>query len=143
MFEGLMAFFASLGFGILFNVPKKHLLSVALVGMLGGIMYRLLLVSTASESLALFVASMAISLVSEILARCLHCPTTIFLICAMVPLVPGGGMYYTMLDIVNADFVSALTTGMNTLINACSIVLGCTLVSSIFYAINHQRLWKR
>ena len=84
MLEGFMAFFASLGFGILFNVPKRQLIYVAIVGMFGGFSYKLLLLLNIGDIIALFIASSIISLLSEILARLLHCPTTVFLICALV-----------------------------------------------------------
>ena len=139
MLEGFMAFFASLGFGILFNVPKRQLIYVAIVGMFGGLSYKLLLLLGIGDIIALFIASSIISLLSEILARLLHCPTTVFLICALVPLVPGGGMYYTILEIVNYNLNEALVMGINTLAQACSIVMGCTLISSIFYTINYGK----
>lgn len=137
--ETLFSLFVSLGFGILFNVPKNRLVYVALTGLLGGITYKLLIYFSYGEGVALFCASLVISLLAEIFARISHCPTTIFLICALVLLVPGGGMYYTMLAIVNSDYISALNIGFNTIISACLIVIACTLVSSIFYAINHFR----
>lgn len=131
MIHGLMAFFASLGFAILFNVQKKYLFYAASSGTIGGIIYYLILESNISEVFALFIASVAITIVSEVFARKLKCPATTFLICALIPLVPGGAMYNTVLKIVEGDNLMALSYGLSTIFNACAIVIGCTLVSSI------------
>lgn len=143
MFRGFMALFASIGFGILFNAPKKIIPFIGTVGMLGGVTYKILSLYGISEVLSLFIASLLISFLSEILARKLHCPSTIFLICALVPLVPGGGMYYTMLEVVQNNINEALRLGINTLVQACSIVMACTLVSSIFYTVNNRHTGRK
>lgn len=142
MFEGLFAFLASFGFAILFNIKKERVMYAASVGAIGGIIYKLILNGNSNnEILALFIASVIIGILSEILARKLKCPTTNFQICALIPLVPGGGMYYTMLAIINDDLLNALILGINTLTQACSIVIACILVSSIIHAFNkiHKR----
>lgn len=130
MLEGLSAFFASLGFAILFNIRKRKLLIAGIVGAVGGVTYHLLLKFGHSTFLALFVASVIISLLSEVCARYFKAPATTFLVCALIPLVPGGGMYYTMLEIVRSNIDGALIMGMNTIMQAAAIVLGVTLISS-------------
>ena len=135
MFEGIASFFATIGFGYLFQVPKNRLIIVAIIGMLGGIVYKLSLLNNTSESFALFLATILISLLSEYAARKLKTPVTVFLACALIPLVPGGGLYYTMLDIVANNFDTAFFTFINTIINACSIAIGCTLASSFTHTI--------
>lgn len=130
MIEGLSAILASLGFAILFNIRKKKLLVAGLIGGAGGVTYHLLLQSGQSTSFCLFVASVVISLLSEVGARKMRTPATTFLLCALIPLVPGGGMYYTMMEIVENNVTGALTEGIRTLAQAGSIVLGVTLVSS-------------
>ena len=135
MFEGIASFFATIGFGYLFQVPKNRLVVIALIGMLGGIVYKLAIYFGTTESSALFMASILVSLLSEVAARKLKTPVTIFLACALIPLVPGSGLYYTMLDIVSNDFEMAFFTFISTIINACSIVIGCTLISSFIHTI--------
>ena len=124
MLEGLSAFFASLGFAILFNIRKRKLLIAGIVGAVGGVTYHLLIKFGHSTFLALFVASVVISLLSEVCARYFKAPATTFLV------VPGGGMYYTMLEIVRSNIDGALAMGMNTIMQAAAIVLGVTLISS-------------
>lgn len=137
MLEGLFAFFASFGFAILFNIKSNRTIYAASVGGIGGIIYKLIMNGdTSKETLALFVASLVIGICSEFLARKLKCPTTTFQICALIPLVPGGGMYNTMLAVVNNDLNQAIKLGVNTAAQACAIVIACVLVSSIIRTYN-------
>ena len=133
--NALATFLVTLGFGILFQVPKNRLFWVGITGMVGGVVYKYTLSLAYSESYALLLAAMSISLLAEILARKLKTPVTIFLACALIPLVPGGGLYHTMLEIVRHNFELAMSIFINTIISACAIAIGCTLVSSFLYTI--------
>lgn len=131
MIQGFTAIFASFGFAILFNIKGDKLFTSALIGGIGGVIYDLFIFMNYSQAISLFIASICISLLSELFARLLKCPVTTFLICAIIPLVPGGGMYYTMLEIVKNNVEGALLIGIDTIVQACSIAIGCILVSSI------------
>lgn len=128
--SGLSAFLASLGFGVIFNIKGKKLLAAALCGAIGGAAYSLSLACQISEPMALLIGTMALSLAAELFARWLKGPVTIFLVCALIPLVPGGGMYYTMIEMVQGNVDAAITTCVKTILNAGSIAIGCTLVAS-------------
>jgi uncharacterized membrane protein YjjB (DUF3815 family) len=84
-----------------------------------------------SDLLGLFIASFAAGLYSESLARILKTPVTTFSICSIIPLVPGGGMYYTMLESVQGNINQFLSTGLNTMSSAGAIAVGILLASSI------------
>ena len=125
----LSAFVASLGFGVIFNIHGRKLFVAALCGGIGGLFYTLSLLLGISEAISLMIGAMALSIASEIAARGLKAPVTAFLVCALIPLVPGGGMYYTMLEMVNGDINQAILLGVDTIVNAGSIAIGCTLIS--------------
>lgn len=133
------SFIASLGFGILFNIKGKKLFLAAIGGSLGGVVYQTSLDIGASELSAMFIASICFSLYSEILARTAHTPVTTFIICALIPLVPGGGMYRTMLAAIQGDIMKALTVGLDTITIAGALVLGILLVSTIMKAITKRK----
>lgn len=130
--QALYAFLASFGFAVLFNVPKNRLLYAGFAGGIGGIAYVLSHLFDSSEILALFLASLCLSLASEILARILKCPSTMFLISALIPFVPGGGAYYTVLYTIQKQYGTALMYGLATIAQAGAIVLGCVLITSVF-----------
>lgn len=125
------ALMATLGFGIIFNIKGKNLFFATLGGGLGWFGYELGNYLGTSEVVALFIGALIISTYSEILARILKAPVTTFVICALIPLVPGGGMYYTMLDSVRGNFLNSLQIGIQTLFKAGAIAVGVILSSSI------------
>lgn len=132
------AFFASLGFGIIFNIRGKKLYFAALGGSIGWFIYSLSL-KAIPPLYALTLAAVGFSVYSEIMARILKSPITLFVICALIPLVPGGGMYYTMLYILQDNVSMAIETGIETISNAGSLVMGILIVSSIMKIINNKK----
>ncbi|MCT4507550.1 MAG: threonine/serine exporter family protein [Tepidibacter sp.] len=126
----IYSFLATIGFSIFFNVPKKDLLYASLTGSIGWTLYTYLNSITNSASLSSFIAATVIGLLGELFARINRKPVTVFIIPGIVPLVPGYGMYLTMLDIINNDFYSAAKTGSDTIFIAGSIAIGVILVSS-------------
>lgn len=129
------SFLASLGFGILFNIKGKKLILAGIGGAIGAIIYHICLRSGLSEMMAMFGGSIALSLYSEIFARVCRTPVTTFLICALIPLVPGGGMYRTMLAAIQGNVILALTIGIDTIAIAGILVLGILMVSAVMKAI--------
>ena len=73
----------------------------------------------------------AVSLYSEYMARKHHSPVTVYLVIAYIPLVPGGGAYYTMEHLVGGNTQLAMETGIHTLFVAGAIAMGIVLVSSL------------
>ena len=134
----IYAFFASLGFGIIFNIRGKKLYFAALGGSIGWFIYSLSL-KAIPPLYALTLAALSFSVYSEIMARILKSPITIFVICALIPLVPGGGMYYTMLYILQDNLSMAIETGIETISNAGSLVMGILIVSSIMKIVNNKK----
>lgn len=134
MMNLLYAFYAGLGsfaFGILFNIRGKNLIFAGISGMIGWLTYLTLLDNGNSTNVSLFGASLIVSLLSEILARILKSPVTIYVIAGIIPLVPGSGMYNTMFECITGSLDKAISLGFSTLINAGSIALGIVFVSSI------------
>lgn len=139
MINGFAAIFASFGFAILFNIRGDKLFSAAFIGGVGGVIYDTCIFFHVTTAMSLFISCVCISILSEVFARLLKCPVTTFLICAIIPLVPGGGMYYTMLEIVQNNVDGAIIKGIDTLVQAGSIVIGCLLVSSITHLLNQLK----
>lgn len=131
LIQSAFAFFSTLGFGILFNI-KGHKLFYAGLG--GGLSW---FISLYCENLGLdttasfFIASIIFSIYSEIMARVLKTPVTTLIICSLIPLVPGGGMYYTMYEAINGNIMESIELGLNTIANAGSLALGIIFVSTL------------
>ena len=99
-----------------------------------------------TEVMSLFLASIAFSIFSEVCARIQRTPVTTFIICALIPLVPGGGMYRMMVKAISSDVMGALQIGLDTISNAGALALGIIFVSTItrvMTSAKKQRLMNR
>ncbi|WP_139904405.1 threonine/serine exporter family protein [Clostridium thermarum] len=129
--QTLYAIMASLGFAIIFNIKGKNIIYASLGGGLGWLIYIFCQEFNFSTTASMFMASLAIGTYSEIMARVIKAPVTVFVVCALIPLVPGGGMYYTMLESITGNVDTALKLGIDTLSNAGALAVGVLLTSSI------------
>ncbi len=96
----LSAFVGSVGFALFFNMKGKQLAAAGIGGALTWIVYLLVQPGFDDYFVPYLIASLFVGLFAEIMARVGKAPATIFLTTAAVPLIPGGGLDYTMLGIV-------------------------------------------
>ncbi|MBO0545744.1 threonine/serine exporter [Clostridium botulinum] len=127
----IFSFLASLGFAGIFNIKGKKLIYASLGGSIAWLSYLICKNSNCSTVFSFFIGSIAGSIYSEVMARIEKNSCALMVICAMIPLVPGGGMYYTMQKVIEGDVSGALNTGFTTLSVAGAIALGMVMVSSM------------
>ena len=127
----IVAFVASFGFGIIFNIKGKKLFFAAIGGGLSWFFYLFSIKYGISNILSLFIASIIFSIYSEICARYLKTPVTTLVICALIPLVPGAGMYNTMYETILGNLSGAVRLGIDTVASAGTLALGVIFVSTI------------
>jgi uncharacterized membrane protein YjjB (DUF3815 family) len=127
----IYASIATLAFGIIFNIRGKKLVFASLGGGISWAVYLLSFRLFSSMIFAYFLAASIVTLYSEIMARVLKAPVTTFVICAIIPVVPGGGMYNTMLESVKGNVQTALSTGVETITIAGAIAVGILFISTI------------
>lgn len=135
--NSIYSLIASLGFGILFNIRGKKLIFAGIGGGIAWFVYELCVLAGLSDITSLFIGSVALSIYGEVAARILKSPVTIFVICALIPLVPGKGMYNTLLASVQGDVYLSLEIGLHTILSAGAIAIGIMLVSTISKFLNH------
>lgn len=137
-FEGLVgAFFASLGFGVLFNIRGKALWFAGIAGGVGGMVYNVIVYSGGNPMLANFFAAMALTLCAEIFARILKTTVTTFIACALIPLVPGGNAYRMMIEFMEENLISGLRYGLETITIAGMLAIGILIVSVLTKFVMH------
>ena len=78
------------------------------------------------------------TLYAEIIARVVKAPATVFLIPGVIPLTPGGKLYYTMRAIIDGNESEVDGLGNETVVIALGIAVGIVLVSLVFYQISHR-----
>lgn len=131
IFITLVSFFATFGFCIAFNIRGKKIIFAAFGGAISWFFYSLPLELGLSEISSLLISSIIFSIYSEVMARIFKTPVTTFVVCALIPLVPGSGMYYTMREAVAGNISKSLELGLNTLASAGTLALGVLFVSTI------------
>lgn len=129
MMNFIFAFFCSLCFAILYNVKGKFLFFAPL----GGAICRLIFDFTVSGGVVFefFLASTALALYAEVMARLTKVPVMIYLIIGVLPIVPGAGVYNTMASLFEGDMVTFAEVGTSTLLGAGAIALAFMTVSSV------------
>lgn len=135
----LYAFLACVGFCFIFQVRKPLFIFLCSgLGAVGWWVY-LLTENVGPEVFRYLAATVAVAVLAEILARLLKAPATIFLIIGIIPLVPGGGLYYTADCLINGDLAMFAQKGLDTASYAGAIAVGVSMVSSLARIIT----WKR
>ena len=121
----------TVGYAVMYNVPKRFYLSCGLTGAAGWLMYVAAVGCGASAALASFFGTMVVVWLSRMLSIRKKCPITIFLVSGIFPLVPGAGVYYTVYYLVTNQLAEASSRGMNSVKVAFAIVLGIVFILAI------------
>lgn len=125
----------TLGFGLMFNIHGRGMPLALLGSVISWLVCALLLKSGMKEPACYLIAAACSSFYAEIMARIRKFPATSYLLCALVPLIPGAGIYYTM-DFIRRGMASAAyTKGMATAAIAGAMAIGVLLISTVF------RMW--
>ncbi|MBQ8310526.1 MAG: threonine/serine exporter family protein [Clostridia bacterium] len=138
----ITGFLGSLGFAILFNIRGKKLIFAALGGGVSWALFVLLQFLTPNEALRYFIVAVLVSVYAEIMARVLKTPTTTFHMTALIPLIPGGSLYYTMASVFDGDLGDFLEKGLYTLELAVALALGIVIVTAIAHTIGKRKTLK-
>ncbi len=100
---------AAVGFGILFNVPKRTLFSIFLLGAIGGLT-KVAIVNIGYDAvLGSFVGAIMIGVLSHITSWWKVSPPIVFSIPASIPMVPGVSTYKMMAGILQLTMVKDLS----------------------------------
>jgi len=127
----IYAFLSTVGFSILFSIPRDSILKSGVCGALGWLVYVEINNSFSSPVAGAFLGAITVSMIGEFFARYFRKPATVFIIPGIIPLVPGAGMYYTMLAIIEKDFFKSAQIGSETIFVAGSIASGIIISSSL------------
>ena len=138
-----MAFLGTVGFCIFFTVKKSR---VWILGVGGAFIWAVFLAvnyGSGNEMIGLLTAAVTASVIAEIMARVLKCPATVLLMPMLIPLIPGGNLYYTMFHMVQGNTKEFRIYLQLVLSQAASIAIGVMLVASavqILYKIKKYRI---
>lgn len=121
----------TVAFALIFDVPYKYYGLCALIGGGGFLLIEILMNLGLSQTEATFIGTMFVTLASRVSAVWRKCPVTVFLIAGIIPLVPGGRVYWTAYYLVMRDMSQAFDNGFIAIRVAIAIVLGIVLILEI------------
>jgi uncharacterized membrane protein YjjB (DUF3815 family) len=100
---------AGIGFGILFNIPRKAILTVFILGFGVGLIKSILLKLGVNIIISSFIAALFVGVFSIPLAHKIHQPPVVFSIPSVIPMIPGYFAYKTVLAMMNFTFMEVET----------------------------------
>ena len=86
------------------------------------------------------ISTIIVSAYAEVMARVFKAPVTGFLTIGILPLVPGGGIYYTMEYCVSGQTAQFIETGIHTFAIAGALAVGVLVVSSLVRLVHTMNL---
>lgn len=132
----LTASLGTLGFALFFNIKKEKLAYVAISGGITWCIYLICRHYGYNEFISNLISAAFTTVYAEIFARILKAPATVFLITGIVPLVPGGSLYYTMSSATLGNMEGLAHYGYLTLQISLGIAAGILIISTIVYHYN-------
>lgn len=124
------SFIACAAFCFVANIRGKLIFFTSFGGALGWLVY-LLLGFLNNDIIQFFFATVVIAIYAEIMARVHRVPATGYLLVALLPMVPGAGIYYTMEYCITGNTEMFFETGLHTLGIAGALALGILVVSTL------------
>ncbi len=127
------ALVGTLGFSLLFGIRPKYLPWTLIGGGVACIVYVLAL--PLGSFLCNALASLALTLYCEVVARTQKAPVVCFFASSVVVLVPGGGLYYTIASLLEQQYAAAWEFGGRTIAVCLGIAAGVLVGSVAMYCV--------
>jgi uncharacterized membrane protein YjjB (DUF3815 family) len=131
LIEAVACFVGCTGFFILFNIHGPGGFLCALGGMLAWAVYCLTYHFTNNDLLSNLMAAITAAAYSEIMARVRKYPAISYLVVSIFPLLPGAGIYYTTIHLMNSNMADFASKGGQTIGIAGALAVGILTVSTL------------
>ena len=126
----LWAALSILGFSIRVNLKGYKILLLAVGGVLSWAFYLIFLYYSDSMLFSIFCSVALVCWYSEIVARKVNVPVSVFVTCVIIPLVPGSELYYSMQAYIAGNHTSASVHIYKALLISGTIAMAIAVVSS-------------
>lgn len=128
----ISSFVGTLGFAIFMHAPKRAWLPASAIGGVAYALYWALLKVGLYAPMAIFIGALLGSLMGQYLARRMQMIATIFVLLAMIPLVPGLGLYRCMRYLAQELYSAGADAGVRAMVDIVMIALGIAVGSYVF-----------
>jgi len=144
IYQIVLAFIGSIGFAMALNAKRSRILA----GGIGGAFSWGIYLFCEYISLSIFASSVASAsfsyLYSGILSKIQKAPITVFFAPTIIPLLPGGGLYYTIYSLIEENNEHFYLYGKETLHTSLGLVVGfiiCSAIWNFFISISKQHIY--
>ena len=130
------SFFGTVGFAMLVHTPRRAWLASGLIAVFSYLVYWLLVTVGFSDPSSIFLGSLFGSLAGQICARKMKIIGTVFLMSAIVPVVPGLALCRMMAYLGQGQITNGVNMGIRAMITIGMIALGLgagALLDRIFH----------
>lgn len=142
--ELAVAILGTFGFAMVYRVQRRHLPATAFAGFLGWAVYLIFYALDCGLFLSNLLGAAAVYAWSEFMARMQKAPVTIFLLPGIVPMLPGGQLYYALRAMLEKNLAGFQEHGVNfvmiTLGMACGVVAASVISCYLFSALHRRKL---
>lgn len=134
----IFCFISTYFYAMTMNAPKNTLVYSSAIAALGYLIYEYCTMLN-KPMLGFLLGTSLVATLGEILARKLKLPATIFIFPGVIPIVPGFGLYETVLAFVQDDVYLALEKGATTILSIACMAIAMALVSIFFLKIKIKK----
>lgn len=121
--QSMASLVAGSGFGALLYAPRKAIVWGGVLGMCGYMTYWLIM-QGAPETAAMFMGALVASVGAQLAARKLRMIATVFVTIAILPMVPGLGLYRAMRALAQGELATGGAIAAHTMALIVMIALG-------------------
>lgn len=131
MMDFVNALFATIGFAIVFRAPSRAVLPAGIIGGIGWMVYLQFELSGMEIAAAAFFSALSIGLLGELAAKIMKMPATTFVVPGIVTIVPGYGIYQSVLFMIQRNMGSASREAATVALIGVGIAVGILMASSL------------
>ena len=121
------AFLGAVGFAMLVHVPRRSWLASGIIASLSYLVYWGVARAGLPDPMAIFIGSLFGALIGQICARKMRIIGTVFIMSAIVPVVPGLALYRMMAFFGNGETLQGANLGIDAMITIAMITLGLAM----------------
>lgn len=122
--QAFLSLIIASSFAIIFNAPRKKLLACGVVGMSGWMIYSGYAMLTGDSVQASFAGAFVVALAAHILSKRFKMPMILFSVPGIILLVPGGLAYNAMRNVVENDYLTAISFASRAFMTSGAIAMG-------------------
>lgn len=127
----IFAAIGTLGFGMAFNSSYNKLIYILIGGFLNYFSYYVTYYYSKNVFLASLVCASVTYIYSNVLARLTKCPSVVYVLTGLIPVVPGSSLFYMMQALVLDDLSLAYHHMLITVLTILGIATGIALFSML------------